>query len=179
MAVKQLRLKVLKTSIGEYLDPRKKENGEWRNLRKHCPPDIVTIQKIEGARNIVKKNDIRVKKLIDKPPVKIPHGAPRGRWENNIRVNLIITTIHKVLLIRFTTSWSTKYQFLYEAGQRIFQLGRLGMLSSSVLSRSIFLQSTFISKSSLFFPHLSCAGNAQWSSSLILKVVASRASMKL
>jgi len=78
---------------------RDKETGEWRKLHNgelndlYCSPDIVRVIKSrimrwEGHVACMGERRDVYRVLVGKPEGKLPHGRPRRRWEDNIKMDL-------------------------------------------------------------------------------------------
>jgi hypothetical protein len=94
------KLRVFENMVLRIFGPRRDEvTGEWRRLHNeelndlYCSPNIVRViksRRMRWAGHVAGMGEERgvYKLLVGKPVGRRPLGRPRGRWVDNIRVDL-------------------------------------------------------------------------------------------
>jgi hypothetical protein len=93
--------------------PKREEDGSWRKLHNdelhslYSSPNIVRAiksRKMRWAGHVVRMEEGRgvYRVLVGRPEGKRPHGIPRHRWEDNIKLDLREIGIDEANWIRLT-----------------------------------------------------------------------------
>jgi hypothetical protein len=101
------RLRVFENRVlRKIFGPKREEDGSWRKLhndelhRLYSSPNIVTViksRRMRWAGHVTRMGEGRgvYRVLVGRPEGKRPLGRPRGRWENNIKLDLRETGIDR------------------------------------------------------------------------------------